>query len=238
MSRSAGAARPLVCCAAAIGLIAAGATAAGAGDKDKSFDRTTPPTPAVATPPAANLPAATAAPKAAALGHGHARRHATPRKYAAALKRWAARAARGDPHAQLYLGRRYRRAKDTRANTRRALHWLRAAARANLPAAHYQLGLLYMAGIDGKPPNLVEAYARFKIASDAGDVRATAMVFYIGVRMTAGELRRAHERIAEIERFEHFRAARRAVTAASRAAPTRPATTAAAKPARTDADGR
>lgn len=238
MSRSAGAIRPLVCCAAAVGLIAAGAMAAGAGDKDKTFDRTTPPTPAVAAPPAANLPAATAAPMAPALGQGNrqARRHATPQKYAAALKRWAVRAARGDPRAQLYLGRRYRRAKDTRANTRRALHWLRAAARANLPAAHYQLGLLYMAGIDGKPPNLVETYAQFKIASDAGDVRATALVFYIGVRMTADELRRAHERIAEIERYEHMRAARRTVTTAPKAAPTKPATTAAAKPARTDAD--
>jgi hypothetical protein len=59
-----------------------------------------------------------------------------------------------------------------------------------------------MAGMKGKPPNLVEAYARFKIASEGGDGRATALVFYIGVRMTADELRRAHERIADIRRFE------------------------------------
>jgi TPR repeat protein len=187
--------RPLVCGALALGLAAG---QAGAAEK-KAFAQPAPPTPAVAAPlsaPSANV----------RVGDADATNR--PRvvdaddKYAAALKKWAGPAAKGDAVAQLRLGRVYRRGKDTHANTQRALRWLRAAARSNLAAAHYQLGLLYMAGIDGKDPDLVEAYARFKIASEGGDVRATALVFYIGVRMTADELRQAHERIADIHRFE------------------------------------
>jgi TPR repeat protein len=176
--------RPLVCGAAAVGLVAAAGSPAIADGK-KAYSTTTAPTPAIAVPPLSKLPSDKPAAKRAAL-----------------LKRWSTQAAHGNANAQLKLGRIYRWSKNTKANAHKALHWLRAAARANIPAAHYQLGLLYMAGIAGRPPNLVEAYAHFKIASDGGDVRATALVFYIGVRMTANELRRAHERIADIHRFE------------------------------------
>ena len=187
---------PLLCGAIALGLAAGPAAAA----EKKAFARTTPPTPAVAAPSAPSL-AAPRLPAAEAEALGHARRSDAD-KYEAALKKWAGLAALGDADAQLKLGRSYRRAKNTKSNSERALHWLRAAARANLPAAHYQLGLLHMSGAKGQNPDLVEAYSRFKIASDGGDVRAAALIFYIGVRMTAGELRRAHERIAEIHQFE------------------------------------
>lgn len=219
---------PLLCGAIALGL-AAGAVQAA---EKKAFARTTPPTPAVAAPPAPalatpRLPAA----EAEALGHP---RGPDADKYEAALKKWAGLAARGDAAAQLKLGRSYRRAGNSRTNAEQALHWLSAAARANLPAAHYQLGLLHMSGAKGRAPDLVEAYARFKIASDGGDVRAAALIFYIGVRMTAPELRRAHERIAEIHQFETapLTPATRAVTVQTETVPTDAAKTeATAKPA-------
>ncbi len=191
--------RPLVCGAAAVGLVAAAGSPAFS-DSKKAYSATTAPTPAIAVPPLSKLPSD--APDVAARVRKHPRATTPAARRAALLKRWSVQAAHGNANAQLKLGRVYRCSKNTKANTRKALHWLRAAARANIPAAHYQLGLLYMAGIAGRPPDLVEAYAHFKIASAGGDGRATALVFYIGVRMTADELRRAHERIADIHRFE------------------------------------
>lgn len=192
---------PLLCGALALGLAAAQATAA----EKKAFAPASPPTPAVAAPPAP-APAAPTLP-APQPPAAEAKTPGRPRgpdagKEDAALKKWADLAARGDADAQLKLGRSYRRAADTKANADQALHWLRAAARKNLPAAHYQLGLLHMSGAKGRDPDLVEAYARFKISSDGGDVRAAALIFYIGVRMTADELRQAHERISEIHLLE------------------------------------
>ena len=202
---------PLLCGALALGLAAGQATAA----EKKAFVRATPPTPAVAAPPTAAL----AVPRLPAprlptprlptppLPSAEAEEPSHPGgpdagTYEVGHKKWAGLAARGDADAQLKLGRSYRRAPNTKANADQALHWLRAAARKNLPAAHYQLGLLYMSGAKGRDHDLVEAYARFKIASDGGDVRAAALIFYIGVRMTADELRRSHERISEIYQVE------------------------------------
>lgn len=230
MTRTRHAIAPLICSTLALGLAAGQPHAA----EKKAFTTATPPTPAVAAPPVRALatPQEPASRRREAEAETRAHPRATADKYEQARKRWGGRAAKGDADAQLRLGRTYRRGKDTKANAKHALHWLRAAARANLPAAHYQLGLFHMAGAKGRPSDLVEAYARFRIAADAGDVRAAALVFYIGVRMTADELRQSHERIAEIRRFRPVPTAPPSVVATEKPADeTRPDT--AAKPVAT-----
>lgn len=195
MTRTRHAVAPLIYGTLALGLAAGEVQAA----EKKAFSRSAPPTPAVAVP----LPHKLAPPKQPGAGaDAPDRPHRAADKYEEAVKKWAGAAVKGDAGAQLRLGRTFRRGEDSQANAERALRWLRAAAQSNLPAAHYQLGLFYMAGAKGIASDLVEAFARFKIAADGGDVRAAALVLYIGVRMTAAELRRSHERITEIQRFE------------------------------------
>jgi TPR repeat protein len=68
-------------------------------------------------------------------------------------------------------------------------------ARRGDPAAHYQLGLIYLAG-DKAPRDLVEAYAHIRLAAEAGHPRAVTLLFSIGARMTAAEHERAGARAA------------------------------------------
>lgn len=63
------------------------------------------------------------------------------------------------------------------------------------PAAHYQLGLIYLAG-ERAPRDMVEAYAHIRIAAEAGHPRSVTLLFSIGARLTATEHVRAGDRAA------------------------------------------
>lgn len=72
---------------------------------------------------------------------------------------------------------------------------LMARARDGDPEAHYQLGLIYLAG-EKAPRDLVEAFAHIRIAAEAGHPRAVTLLFSLGARLTAAEHGRAGDRAA------------------------------------------
>ncbi len=68
-------------------------------------------------------------------------------------------------------------------------------ARGGDPAAHYLLGLIYLAG-ERAPRDLVEAFAHIRIAAEAGHPRSVPLLFSLGARLTATEHVRAGDRAA------------------------------------------
>jgi len=87
---------------------------------------------------------------------------------------------RGDPFAQHELGLRYLIGQGFKADTVKAIYWIRKAVDQNLPAARYNYGILLHNGI-GVPWNPFEAYNNFKVASSAGMPEAQ---FAFGILMT------------------------------------------------------
>jgi TPR repeat protein len=59
--------------------------------------------------------------------------------------------------------------------------------------AHYRLGLKHLAG-DGVTRDFVEAFARIRLAAEAGHPRAISLFYAIGARLTAAEHGQAFER--------------------------------------------
>lgn len=83
------------------------------------------------------------------------------------LKEWLlAQANRGDPYAQLYLGRAYDDLAGTSANANRAAEWYGRAAAAGIAEARYRLALLQ---IQDNPPRAIELLAA---AARQGHARA------------------------------------------------------------------
>lgn len=74
-----------------------------------------------------------------------------------------ARAERGDPRAQTYIGVMYLRGQGLPQNYQAAAEWLHRAARGGAPAAQYFLGLLYDKGL-GVPQDFVLAQAWLDLA--------------------------------------------------------------------------
>jgi len=103
------------------------------------------------------------------------------------------RARSGDPYAQYFMGQKYHFGNGVKEDRQTAFDWFKRAARGRVAAAHYVIGLIRLAGEIGAP-DIVEAYARFRIAAKGGDVRAAAMIFYVGPRMNGAELRKSDVR--------------------------------------------
>jgi TPR repeat protein len=59
--------------------------------------------------------------------------------------------------------------------------------------ANYRLGLKYLAG-DGVARDLVEAFARIRLAAEAGHPRAISLFYFLGAKLTADEHGQAFER--------------------------------------------
>jgi TPR repeat protein len=59
--------------------------------------------------------------------------------------------------------------------------------------ANYRLGLRYLAG-DGVVRDLVEAFARVRLAAAAGHPRAVSLFYFLGAKLTAEEHAQAYER--------------------------------------------
>ncbi len=77
-------------------------------------------------------------------------------------------------------------------------------ARQGDPEANYRLGLKHLAG-DVMPRDLVEAFARIRLAAEAGHQRAIGLFYSIGATLTAAEHDRAFGR-AESLRLQAERA--------------------------------
>jgi hypothetical protein len=63
--------------------------------------------------------------------------------------------------------------------------------------ANYRLGLKYLAG-DGVARDLVEAFARVRLAAAAGHPRAISMFYFLGAKLTAEEHGQAFERSQQL----------------------------------------
>jgi hypothetical protein len=91
------------------------------------------------------------------------------RGVSAPLQEWLlAQASRGDPYAQLYLGRAFDDLGGTSADAARAAQWYARAATAGIAEARYRLALL---NIEDNPPRAVELLAA---AAGQGHARANA----------------------------------------------------------------
>jgi TPR repeat protein len=63
--------------------------------------------------------------------------------------------------------------------------------------ANYRLGLRYLAG-DGVTRDLVEAFARVRLAAAAGHPRAVSLFYFLGAKLTADEHAMAYERAQQL----------------------------------------
>ena len=63
--------------------------------------------------------------------------------------------------------------------------------------SNYRLGLKYLAG-EGVPRDFVEAFARIRLAAEAGHPRAVALFYTMGARLTAEEHGKAYLRTQEL----------------------------------------
>lgn len=63
--------------------------------------------------------------------------------------------------------------------------------------SNYRLGLKYLAG-EGVPRDFVEAFARIRLAAEAGHPRAIALFYNMGARLTAEEHGKAYLRTQEL----------------------------------------
>lgn len=197
----------IISVAGAIGIVAATAAYVGAADKPADRQKPDVSTPAdVKSPPAKAEPTKAEATKAEATKTDAAKAPskvrvnavmlATPAKGAKAkglAQSLQERARSGDPYAQYFMGQKYHYGNGVKENRQTAFDWFKRAARGRVAAAHYVIGLIRLTGEIGAP-DIVEAYARFRIAAKGGDVRAAAMIFYVGPRMNGTELRKSDVR--------------------------------------------
>jgi TPR repeat protein len=70
---------------------------------------------------------------------------------------------------------------------------LAARARQGDPEANYRMGLRYLSG-DGVTRDMVEAFARIRLAAEAGHPRAVSLFYTLGAKLTADEHHQAFER--------------------------------------------
>ncbi len=70
-------------------------------------------------------------------------------------------------------------------------------ANAGDPEANYRLGLRYLAG-EGVTRDYVEAFARIRLAAEAGHPRAIPLFYSMGARLTAEEHGKAYLRTQEL----------------------------------------
>jgi TPR repeat protein len=83
------------------------------------------------------------------------------------------------------------------AATETALDSVVRRANAGDAESNYRLGLKYLAG-DGVPRDFVEAFARIRLAAEAGHPRAVPLFYSMGARLTAEEHGKAYLRTQEL----------------------------------------
>jgi hypothetical protein len=104
------------------------------------------------------------------------------------LKEWLlTQATRGDPYAQLYLGRAFDDLGGTAASTPQAAEWYARAAAAGIAEARYRLALLHL---EDNPPRAIELLAA---AASQGHARANAALAdcYLAGKIVPGNAARA-----------------------------------------------
>jgi len=74
---------------------------------------------------------------------------------------------------------------------------VKGRANAGGAEANYRLGLKYLAG-EGVARDFVEAFARIRLAAEAGHPRAIALFYTMGARLTAEEHGKAYLRTQEL----------------------------------------
>lgn len=83
------------------------------------------------------------------------------------------------------------------ASTVETLEALLERARHGDAHANYRLGLRYLAG-DGVTRDLVEAFARIRLAAAAGHPRALSLFYFLGAKLTAEEHGQAFDRSRDL----------------------------------------
>lgn len=81
--------------------------------------------------------------------------------------------------------------------TAETLEVLLERARRGDAHANYRLGLRYLAG-DGVVRDLVEAFARVRLAAAVGHPRAVSLFYFLGAKLTAEEHAQAYERAQQL----------------------------------------
>lgn len=117
--------------------------------------------------------------------------------FLSAYRSWRGLARQGNGLAAFRIGHLYRSGKGVSANPRRALQWFRQAAQSRIAAAHYQIGIMHLAG-EHVGRDIAEAWARFHVAARLGDQRARAALGYISTRMDTLEMWRARHRAKDL----------------------------------------
>ncbi len=102
----------------------------------------------------------------------------------------------GDPRAQYDLGVLYDQGQGVPKNSIEARAWYTLAAEQGEPRAQYNLGLMYANG-EGVPQNYVEAYYWISLSAAQGNAHALDARDYYAGHMTADQLARAKQLLAQ-----------------------------------------
>ena len=118
--------------------------------------------------------------------------------FAAAARAWRPAADSGDAEAQFRLGTLYRLGQGVTEDPFAAAEWYQRAAAQGHGMAMYMVGYLHYRGrIDGRDPDLVQAYVWFARAAKAGVGDAEDWLGRVAVRMTPAKRSEAERLVAE-----------------------------------------
>src|SRR6266508_4012082 len=93
--------------------------------------------------------------------------------YAAAMEAWEPLAQKGDPRAQISLGRMYRKGEGVPQDYAAAVIWYHRAAEQGFATGQFLLGEMYFVGL-GVPQDYVLAHMWYNLAAAQGDEEARA----------------------------------------------------------------
>lgn len=93
--------------------------------------------------------------------------------YTSALKAWEPLAQKGDPRAQISLGRMYRKGEGVPQDYGAAVIWYHRAAEQGYATGQFLLGEMYLVGL-GVPQDYVLAHMWYNLAAAQGDEEARA----------------------------------------------------------------
>jgi uncharacterized protein len=93
--------------------------------------------------------------------------------YASALQAWEPLAQKGDPRAQISLGRMYRKGEGVPQDYGAAVIWYHRAAEQGYATGQFLLGEMYLVGL-GVPQDYVLAHMWYNLAAAQGDEEARA----------------------------------------------------------------
>ena len=148
-------------------------------------------------------------------------------EYVRAMAEWASAAERGDPDAEFGLGMLYERGDGaSKQSYKQADRWYQKAAEHDHIGAQYRLALIWAAGNDDFPADLVEAYKWILLASERGlatGVKAFLESVIDRRQQAEGQKRAANWKDAQAAKKAEQAAAVSAAVPAAGSSPTGPA---------------